>query len=107
MNSGLLEESSLPLFVDFASDGYKALIKIGKEAPDILVLDIRMPNMDGKVLLETLKKNTTKDMKIFVSTGYPDDIDKISGLGVNATLLKPFRTRQFVNAIKELFRGIN
>lgn len=65
-----LESWHLPLKVSTASDGYEALVRVGRESPDLLVTDLLMPGMDGVRMLEALTSSSCRDgMEIVVVTG--------------------------------------
>jgi excisionase family DNA binding protein len=73
-------------------NGVEALLRVGSERPDVLVLDINMPNLDGIEVLKRIKENeTTKSIEVIVISGsVNDDIEKkLIGLGARAVLKKP------------------
>lgn len=56
--------------VTLVSDGYEALLRIGRERPDLLIADLQMPQMDGFFMLEAIRKiEELADMAIVVVTG--------------------------------------
>lgn len=91
--------------VVMACDGEKGLDLIRLERPDIILLDVMMPKMDGFEMLEVLKKD--KDIKdipvIFLtaksSTG---DIQRGVDLGVEDYVEKPFHAELLIKRIKRL-----
>jgi CheY-like chemotaxis protein/signal transduction histidine kinase len=75
-----------------AADGYEALIAIGARRPDLLVLDIRMPKMDGFEVCRNLRANPlTRDLRILAITGVSDEDTRrrILEAGADRCLLKP------------------
>lgn len=63
-----------------ASDGYEGLIKIGQILPEIIITDLRMPNMDGFRMIEALSAlEELKDSLIVVISGLTDEEIKVSG----------------------------
>ena len=77
--------------IDQCTDGYQALIRVGVNPPDVILLDSRMPNMDGRQVLKALRaemKNTST--KVLAITGFEEDLDELLGLGADAALAKPF-----------------
>ncbi|MBI5681911.1 MAG: response regulator [Deltaproteobacteria bacterium] len=73
-----LSSAGKDYIVESASDGYEALIKIGEFKPDLLLLDIMMPKMDGIQVIKKLRGgNTTKNIKVIVITAYPEKLAKI------------------------------
>lgn len=62
--------------------------------PDIILLDLNMPKMNGSELLQAIRANTQwKDLKVFVITtsDEKEDRDKVKGLGVSGYIVKPLK----------------
>ena len=76
------QQWGLPLQISTAINGYEGLIKIGDLLPDIVILDLLLPNMDGFELIKTLKEsNASKNIKIIVvSSLTEDEINEEGGL---------------------------
>ncbi|MCI8346724.1 MAG: sporulation transcription factor Spo0A [Bacilli bacterium] len=93
-----------------AYDGVEGLNLIDKKSDlyDVIVLDLIMPNKDGMSVLEYMKKKNM-DRKIIVLTSYntPDIIRKVSELGVNYYILKPFELSDLERRIIEISEGVN
>jgi len=63
----------------FAQNGEEGLASVKEEIPDIILLDVMMPKMNGKELLAKLRENPeTKDIPVIMLTNIGDDIDTIS-----------------------------
>jgi excisionase family DNA binding protein len=78
--------------LDEAGDGYEAGIKIGMIRPDLVVLDLMMPRVDGLSLCRSIRANPdTRSIRILVVTGDSRDQARESALeaGADACLLKP------------------
>ncbi len=76
-----------------AADGEEAVIKARVERPDLLLLDVRMPGLDGFQVCERLKSDpATADIPIFMLTGAGAIDDRVRGLGLGADdyLTKPY-----------------
>ncbi len=75
-----------------ASDGQKALEVLEKNKPDLILLDLRMPKMDGLTFLSELKKQGKKGYKIIVFSNYDvqKDIDASFDLGATHYVLKAY-----------------
>ncbi len=88
-----------------AHDGVEGLNIIEKQSDkfDVIVLDLIMPNKDGISVLEYMKKKNI-DRKVIVLTSYntPDVIRRVSELGVNYYILKPFELMDLEKRILEL-----
>ena len=75
--------------VDLASDGEEGLEKIKTEKPDLVVLDIKMPKMDGFTLVRRLKKDSeTKAIPLIVFTSYEPMKDMFELEGVSDYFIK-------------------
>jgi DNA-binding response OmpR family regulator len=102
LSSILVEEGHK---VGVAQNGQQALDMLSDEPPDLLVLDIMMPQMDGYTVLKELRTSQVKDtMKIMVLTAKTSESDWVRGykLGADGYLTKPFDTHELVNGIEDL-----
>jgi DNA-binding response OmpR family regulator len=91
--------------VSVAQNGQQGLDMLMEDPPDILVLDIMMPQMDGYSVLKELKSSGVKDqMKILILTAKTSESDWVRGykLGADSYLTKPFDTDELINAIEDL-----
>ncbi|MDR2418379.1 MAG: response regulator [Treponema sp.] len=85
---------SLEYAVYMAKSGTHALQLIAKNRPDLILLDILMPDMDGFEVLAKLKESTaTREIPVIVITGLnnPEDEEKCFTLGANDYITKPFK----------------
>lgn len=88
-----------------AEDGLKALELVNKERPDVIVLDIMMPKMDGYEFLQHLRKNlSTAGIPVLVLTALngPDNEVKSFNLGADDYLSKPYNPNVLLARIKRL-----
>jgi two-component system alkaline phosphatase synthesis response regulator PhoP len=91
--------------VFIARDGMEALEILKKEFPDVIILDVMMPLVDGFETLEQIKKDEKlKHCKvIFLSAKNKDsDVEKGMALGADAYLTKPFSIKKVVEKVNEL-----
>ncbi|HOX09510.1 MAG TPA: response regulator [Candidatus Omnitrophota bacterium] len=89
-----------------ASDGKEGLEKAHSEKPDLVILDLMLPKMDGYKVCAFLKKDTRyKDIPIIMFTAKAGDIDKKLGLevGADAYIMKPFEPPILVETVAKLF----
>lgn len=108
MISTLLQENGLK--VTSASDGVEALEQIQQDCPDIIVLDIVMPRMNGYELCRRLKDNPkTKELPVVMCSTKGEEFDRYWGLrqGANAYIAKPFQKQELVATVKKLLRTAN
>jgi len=81
-----------------ATDGYEALVQVGAFRPDVLVLDIQMPRLDGFEVCRRLKaRRETRGIRILAITAYPDGQvrERILACGADDYLEKPFSVEKF------------
>jgi DNA-binding response OmpR family regulator len=91
--------------VYIARDGSEVLGILKEEIPDVILLDIMMPNVDGYQTLKKIKsKKAFKDTKIVFLTAKnkASDVEKGLKLGANKYLTKPFSVKKIVSEILEL-----
>ena len=87
-----------------ARNGMEALASVEKEVPDVVLLDIMMPDLDGYLVCEFIKKNEAyKHAKvIFLSARSKEsDIEKGYEMGADLYIVKPFSTRTLLEKITE------
>jgi len=86
------------------TDGAEALRGLAAEPPDLAVLDIKMPRMDGMELLERLRRSS--DLPVIFLTSKDDEVDEIMGLrmGADDYIKKPFSQRLLIERIRTLLR---
>ena len=93
-----------------AFDGREALEKVESEQPDLVVLDVMMPYMDGFEVLQTLRKNqSTRDLPVIMLTAKAQDADVFRGWqsGVDCYLTKPFNPMELISFVKRIFTSMN
>jgi DNA-binding response OmpR family regulator len=91
--------------VFIARDGQEALDILKNQFPDIIILDVMMPLVDGFETLEQIKKNEQLNhcKVIFLSAKNKEsDIEKGMSLGADAYLTKPFSIKKVVEQVNEL-----
>lgn len=90
--------------VDVAHDGLQAGVKLAEFHPNLLILDLKMPNMNGFEVLKFLKEGAYKQTKVLVLSGAGDAaLAKAKSLGADAVMEKPFDNTQLLEQIKSLF----
>lgn len=99
-----LEPEGYQIF--FADDGLTGLKSARTYKPDLIVLDIMLPGMDGVELLTHLRRES--DVYVIMLTAKTEEMDKIIGLSVGADdyVTKPFSPRELVARIKAALRRI-
>ncbi|HOL49608.1 MAG TPA: response regulator [bacterium] len=95
--------------VVIAEDGEQALERFRESRPDLVLLDIDMPRLNGWEVLERLKSGwRSRRVPVVMVTGKTSDEDKIRGyeLGVDYYVTKPFNTQRLLPIIRNLVSGI-
>jgi DNA-binding response OmpR family regulator len=92
--------------VEVAEDGLTALDMARTSKPDLVVLDVMLPGMDGFEVCRVLRQES--NIPVLMLTARDDEIDRVVGLEVGADdyLAKPFSTRELVARIKALLRRV-
>ncbi len=90
--------------------GKDALKELEKEKPDIILLDIMLPDIDGFDICKTIRSSKDlKDIPIIMLTAKDTEIDKVVGLelGADDYITKPFSFRELIARIKAVLRRYN
>jgi twitching motility two-component system response regulator PilH len=106
MITDLLKGSGLDVAV--ASDGVEALEHIQGHAPDLVVLDIVMPRMNGYEVCRRLKSDPiTQNVPVVMCSSKGEEFDRYWGMkqGADAYIAKPFQPTELVGTVKQLLRG--
>lgn len=106
MISNLLKGSGLTVTV--ASDGVEALERIQDNCPDLVVLDIVMPRMNGYEVCRRLKSDPkTQNVPVVMCSSKGEEFDRYWGMkqGADAYIAKPFQPTELVGTVKQLLRG--
>ncbi len=87
-----------------AGDGQTALIQVRREKPDLVVLDLGLPGIDGLEVARTLRRE--RETPIIMLTARIEDTDKIVGLelGADDYVTKPFNPRELVARVRAVLR---
>lgn len=106
MISDLLKGSGLKVAV--ASDGVDALEQIKQFSPDLVVLDIVMPRMNGYEVCRRLKNDPkTQNVPVVMCSSKGEEFDRYWGIkqGADAYIAKPFQPTELIGTVKQLLRG--
>ena len=87
-----------------AADGEEALARFEERAPDVVVLDVMMPGIDGVEVLRRLR--SASDVYVLMLTARSEELDRLVGLSVGADdyVTKPFSPRELTLRVKALLR---
>jgi DNA-binding response OmpR family regulator len=87
-----------------AGDGQSALSMARREKPDLIILDLMLPNIDGREVCKILRKES--DVPIIMLTALSEEIDQVTGLEIGADdyITKPFSPRALIARVRALLR---
>ncbi len=87
-----------------AADGESGLVLARREKPDLIVLDLMLPKMDGLAVCRSLRQESS--VPILMLTAKKEEVDRVLGLemGADDYLTKPFSVRELVARIKTILR---
>jgi len=90
-----------------AQDGYEALSLAKKHLPQLVILDLMLPGLDGFEVCKELKRSpTTKNIPVLMLTARGEEVDRIVGLelGADDYVVKPFSPRELVLRVRAILR---
>jgi two-component system chemotaxis response regulator CheY len=89
-----------------ASDGAEAVAKFGEFAPDLVFMDIYMPNKNGiEATRDIMAVNPAAKILICSGTGYDDDINAALQAGAKGVLYKPFYDEEVMETVRNILAG--
>ena len=90
--------------VRIAADGEAALAAVRRERPDLVVLDLGLPGLDGLDVTRAIRRDS--DLPVIMLTARSDELDKLVGLelGADDYLTKPFSPRELVARVRAVLR---
>lgn len=114
------DEASLQRLIGYAlqSKGYEVLVAVDgregldmarSESPDLILLDMVMPEMNGMEVLGALKKDTRlKDVPVLIVTAsaQKEDAEKAISMGAAGYLIKPFHVPTLYDRVEQLLSGV-
>src|SRR2546427_6570726 len=93
--------------VTTAGTGRNALEAVQKHPPDLIILDLMLPDIDGMEVCRTLRqRDDSRRIPIIMLTARSEEIDRVIGfeLGADDYVMKPFSPRELVLRVKSIFR---
>jgi len=92
-----------------AEDGEQALRLLEKELPDLVILDLLLPKIDGKEVCRRIRQNErTRNVPVLMLTALGEEVDRVVGfeLGADDYVVKPFSPRELVLRINAILRRV-
>jgi DNA-binding response OmpR family regulator len=92
-----------------APDGYQAVAKARSWSPDLIILDLMIPKIDGYTVCRLIKSGGQAEIPVilFSARSNPDDVRRGMDMGANAFVSKPFEPAQLIGKIEELLAAKN
>jgi two-component system KDP operon response regulator KdpE len=90
-----------------ARDGQEGLRLFYQDRPDVVVLDIAMPKLDGYQVCQRIREMTTTPVMILTAKGHEEEIIKGLDLGADDYLTKPFRVGELLARIRAILRRVH
>lgn len=88
-----------------ANSGWKGLEIAEKEQPDLIILDMMMPDLSGEETIEKLKNNPqTKDLRIILLTAKSNLSNSLKEMGIQGIIKKPFDALTLADEIKKIIK---
>jgi CheY-like chemotaxis protein len=100
---------ALGMEVATARNGAECLLAVERQQPDLIILDVMMPVMDGFQALDVLQQsNETKGIPVIMLTARSDDVDVAHGWrrGVTSYITKPFSIEHLVALVRRVLDGV-
>ena len=94
--------------VHIARDGTEALAAIRRERPDLVLLDVMMPGMNGFDICQAVRADAARAgtrIVMLTAKGRDTDVAKGTALGADAYVTKPFSTRELAETVRRLLGG--
>ena len=95
--------------IETAPDGEVALETIRKKLPDLVILDVNMPRLNGMEVCKAIRSDEqTRDLAVIMLTARDDEIDRVLGLefGADDYVTKPYNARDLILRVKALLKRI-
>ena len=96
--------------IETYANGAEALIRLGQNPPDLLILDMFMPEIDGLGVCRAIKNELgLEQTKVYIVTGFPDhpNLFEAARMGFNHIFTKPLAMEAFIDRIKQDLNGID
>jgi chemosensory pili system protein ChpA (sensor histidine kinase/response regulator) len=87
-----------------AVDSTRAFAMIAQHTPDLMLIDLNLPGIDGFTLMRQIREMpacATVPIIVFTARNHPDDVERARQLGVNGFLYKPFSTQELRQIVSD------
>ncbi len=91
--------------VETAQDGLDALRRLREAKPDVIVVDLMMPKLDGWGLVRACRADPVLvDLPVIAMSARPDVTQSVAGLDVQVCLIKPFEVDELLAALEDIWK---
>jgi len=98
-----LTDSAMALETRAATSGHEGCVQIGEFEPDLVILDVHMPGIDGTEVLRSIKNSArATETKVLVTTGMPESMKEMRSLGCDDCITKPFGIDELLRKVESL-----
>ncbi len=98
----ILRRSGLGLEVETTTSGYDACVRFGEHEPDLVILDLHMPGVDGVQALGSMLHSRRRQARFLAISGHPERFEEVLELGCTDCLAKPFHNDDLVEKVTRL-----
>jgi CheY-like chemotaxis protein len=101
-----IREARLPVDLAWVKDGEELMIYLGRQFPELILLDLNMPKKSGKEALREIKASLLLrriPVVALTTSGSEEDIEATFDLGINSYIQKPVGFERFVSTMKALY----
>ena len=102
--SDVLERSDLDLQIETTASGYDACVHFGECEPDLVVLDLHMPGVDGAQALTSMRNASRRGARFLAVSGDPSRFEAMLKRGCDACLAKPFHNSDLIDQVATLLQ---
>jgi CheY-like chemotaxis protein len=92
--------------VELAASGPEALAAAARQAPDLVLLDVSMPGMDGPATLAGLRATSPVPVVFFTATSSDEEVARLCALGAVAVIPKPFDVAALPRQVRDILSKI-
>lgn len=91
------------LEVDVVHDGFAAGFALARHVPEVMILDLNMPGLNGLNVLEMMRDRGVVSVKVLVlSAAQPEELEKAKSLGASSVMTKPFNNDELLDQVRSL-----
>ncbi len=98
----ILRRSGMGLEIETTMSGYDACVRFGEHEPDLVILDLHMPGVDGVQALASMLNSRRRQARFLAISGHPERFEEVLKLGCTDCLAKPFHNDELLEKVNRL-----